>query len=219
MGKRRAIIPLVVVGLFAITAVLLWWRPTRVGSILTIPWVALPCSIFAGMLLLGLLVAVSPGVLESLIWLKGARVHDARGQIVRVRDHTRLPTSFTLSREDRRALDRWVGVRPIKWPTMVVLAMLLVGCITSGAFGWFTSDSQHMAGAVVVCVLFGFAFANRYWRRHDLRRRRDFYASIGRCASCGYDLTRLPIESDGCIVCPECGAAWRPVLRHRGHAS
>lgn len=29
------------------------------------------------------------------------------------------------------------------------------------------------------------------------------------CASCGYLLQDLPLESDGCTVCPECGAAWR----------
>ncbi len=31
---------------------------------------------------------------------------------------------------------------------------------------------------------------------------------IGHCPSCGYDLTELPREDDGCVVCPECGAAW-----------
>lgn len=31
----------------------------------------------------------------------------------------------------------------------------------------------------------------------------------GYCASCGQDLTGLPRADDGCLVCPECGAAWR----------
>ncbi len=29
------------------------------------------------------------------------------------------------------------------------------------------------------------------------------------CPSCGYKLTALPIDPDGCTICPECGAAWR----------
>ena len=30
-----------------------------------------------------------------------------------------------------------------------------------------------------------------------------------KCASCGYALDAVQIQSDGCRVCPECGAAWR----------
>ncbi|MEZ6243093.1 MAG: hypothetical protein R3B57_08625 [Phycisphaerales bacterium] len=29
------------------------------------------------------------------------------------------------------------------------------------------------------------------------------------CASCGYSLGGLTPEHDGCVVCPECRAAWR----------
>jgi hypothetical protein len=33
----------------------------------------------------------------------------------------------------------------------------------------------------------------------------------GRCPGCGYELEGVPREADdGCTVCPECGAAWRP---------
>lgn len=31
----------------------------------------------------------------------------------------------------------------------------------------------------------------------------------GLCASCAYHLNNLPVEADGCITCPECGASWR----------
>ncbi len=30
-----------------------------------------------------------------------------------------------------------------------------------------------------------------------------------RCASCAYSLKELSPEADGCVVCPECGGAWR----------
>ncbi len=29
------------------------------------------------------------------------------------------------------------------------------------------------------------------------------------CPSCVYSLVDLPIESDGCTLCPECGSAWK----------
>ena len=32
----------------------------------------------------------------------------------------------------------------------------------------------------------------------------------GRCPACAYPLAGLAPQADGCIVCPECGAAWRP---------
>jgi predicted RNA-binding Zn-ribbon protein involved in translation (DUF1610 family) len=48
----------------------------------------------------------------------------------------------------------------------------------------------------------------RSWRRcaPDLVR---IAVEDGVCAACGYNLYALASEPDGCIVCPECGAAWR----------
>ncbi len=31
------------------------------------------------------------------------------------------------------------------------------------------------------------------------------------CPSCARDLHALPLDADGCAVCPECGGAWRPL--------
>jgi hypothetical protein len=33
--------------------------------------------------------------------------------------------------------------------------------------------------------------------------------SRGHCGACRYDLDGSMFEDDGCVVCPECGAAWR----------
>lgn len=46
-------------------------------------------------------------------------------------------------------------------------------------------------------------------RRFQAERYRDAYIRIGLCPSCGFDVSAAPVESDGCHVCPECGAAWR----------
>ncbi|GJM18987.1 MAG: hypothetical protein DHS20C14_12000 [Phycisphaeraceae bacterium] len=41
------------------------------------------------------------------------------------------------------------------------------------------------------------------------RSLRGVTRRLGVCWSCGYDLKGLPAAADGCVVCPECGAAWR----------
>lgn len=43
------------------------------------------------------------------------------------------------------------------------------------------------------------------------RFHRIVYISLQRgcCPSCGYTLKGLNLESDGCILCPECNAAWK----------
>ncbi len=44
-------------------------------------------------------------------------------------------------------------------------------------------------------------------------RWRSWIAEYRRCPICGYDLAGLGPEADGCLVCPECGSAWRIVGR------
>jgi hypothetical protein len=40
--------------------------------------------------------------------------------------------------------------------------------------------------------------------RLKTRRLRD-----GQCPACGYDVAEIDADADGCVVCPECGGAWR----------
>jgi hypothetical protein len=44
-------------------------------------------------------------------------------------------------------------------------------------------------------------------RRAGLISRTAVHAGL--CGACGYPLESLEPETDGCVVCPECGAAWR----------
>jgi hypothetical protein len=43
----------------------------------------------------------------------------------------------------------------------------------------------------------------------DLHAVRADLCDLRACLACGYDVRGVPPESDGCTVCPECGAAWR----------
>lgn len=40
--------------------------------------------------------------------------------------------------------------------------------------------------------------------RLKTRRLRD-----GQCPACGYGVADMDVSEDGCVVCPECGGAWR----------
>ncbi len=43
-------------------------------------------------------------------------------------------------------------------------------------------------------------------------RRRAACLRFSVCPSCARDLHGLPLDSEGCAVCPECGGAWRPLV-------
>lgn len=45
--------------------------------------------------------------------------------------------------------------------------------------------------------------------RRSKRKRLSQLSKTQACLACGYSLKNLPIEPDGCTICPECGAAWR----------
>ena len=41
------------------------------------------------------------------------------------------------------------------------------------------------------------------------RARVQLSRYLAHCAGCWYPLSGVPQQEDGCVVCPECGAAWR----------
>lgn len=67
------------------------------------------------------------------------------------------------------------------------------------------------AGLTVVVPLAIFLY-NRLERSHQQDAIIRFATSEDPerpCPCCAYRLVGLPPEEDGCVVCPECGAAWR----------
>jgi hypothetical protein len=77
-----------------------------------------------------------------------------------------------------------------------------------GAVAW---SSAVLFGALTVGIVVGVRLSPRMgwisWRRTMLEGRC--------CPSCGYRLTDLVPEPDGCTVCPECGSAWRIAVHQR----
>lgn len=90
--------------------------------------------------------------------------------------------------------------------------VMAVICFVVSAGAWFIGAPWPfpllLCGGALVMV----------WkvRKRSSYTRRVFGGLLnqGRCPACDYEIFGLESEADGCIVCPECGGAWR-VLRRR----
>ncbi len=70
---------------------------------------------------------------------------------------------------------------------------------------------RPLIGGVVLCfalfwVMLGVFVTQRYYKIN-----RVYHLSRSRCPACVSDMRGQPVESDGCVVCPnsECGHAWK----------
>lgn len=97
--------------------------------------------------------------------------------------------------------------------------------IGAGIIGWIVWQAvldpvlkPHVIAPVRVGLILLAAFASalvawliamRWARRRRFAQISEIYLGTGRCASCKYALTDLSPSDDGCVVCPECAAAWR----------
>jgi len=71
-------------------------------------------------------------------------------------------------------------------------------------------SSQAVLSLVLAALgWFFFVFWKPYCSWSNRRWERALGKAIPVCASCGYVLGSLPAASDGCTLCPECGAAWK----------
>ncbi len=74
------------------------------------------------------------------------------------------------------------------------------------SYGWF-----DLAMLLFMAVMFGLPMAMMTycmaWRSPE--HARDALLEYDLCPGCVHGLGGIPPEPDGCVVCPECGAAWR----------
>jgi hypothetical protein len=110
-----------------------------------------------------------------------------------------------------RLADPWARVRLLPW----IMGFFLIH-ISLWLLAFRVLRPGQLGGPVLGLALFfgtmliGFAL----WiipigwlvmRRPEERQRKR----AGLCAACCADLAGLPAHTDGCTVCPKCGAAWR----------
>ena len=95
---------------------------------------------------------------------------------------------------------------------MFALTRPLVDRYFTPAFSSFPGPLAYLLPASIVGVmgwpLYGVVVRLlRRERRGELLRA---YLSAGLCPSCSHPLAGLAPADDGALVCPECGAAWKP---------
>lgn len=97
--------------------------------------------------------------------------------------------------------------------SIVVMVLLALGVITLGATRVIRPPVAPMLIVFVVLVAVWSLVFQLVVLRRSMRRAVPRLAPLlcrhGLCAVCAYDLSATPPERDGCIVCPECGGAWK----------
>ena len=149
-------------------------------------------------------------ILSGSFWAK-----DDRGQPVRV-PWLWLKT-HGLSRDEARSVTVYRNTqmklklaRSVRWRLIVLVAAALYTGLAVRRWNHPMSAGDPLTQVVYAVwwwLLLG--FWGPLWRlgvRRDQRRLRRL-PSV--CGPCGYSLTGLAPDPDGCTVCPECGAAWR----------
>ncbi len=107
-------------------------------------------------------------------------------------------------------------------PSLVTVALVVLGVkawrrMRRGGSGTPPASevlAQAAAFVIALTILAGLAWVWAAWRGAKAARRAYLAGSV--CPSCGYTLTGLPLDADGCVVCPECAGAWRPAVAGGG---
>ncbi len=129
---------------------------------------------------------------------------DDRGERVRL---CRIPcgvidsqsrTSFREIPQQTARMHRATRFGCMMWFALAGIAIMLVG--SAAADVRFLSVVFYPVLAAAMFLL-----GRRVWRIDAMAH----LPRQGWCAACVYRIEGLPLQEDGCIVCPECGAAWQ----------
>lgn len=136
---------------------------------------------------------------------------DHRGAAIDLLGRT-LPLPPGASKEDVEAVWReinWSGDKRVYFWRVVLLCAIAI--VTCGLLGWAAAVWLRGWRYVAVMALGPVAtlIAGRLILPTTKPASQGLYLELGRCAQCAYRLSDLKPEADGCVVCPECGAAWR----------
>lgn len=126
---------------------------------------------------------------------------------------------------------RSIGIKSLtkdeitKQEQQVTINLEIVIALIGGVLGWamwtvlflpFTTLKGSLVGNFLIPMVASVVVSTLIWftsltwvRQRKFSKIADIHLVHGRCAGCGYELRDLPIEDDGCIVCPECNAAWK----------
>ena len=148
--------------------------------------------------------------IEWVIWPRGVRGADARGNDIELRDIKKMPSGDEITKQMLACGRKRVRfVAPSGWrPWFLLLWSLAVTAYLSLFF--FGVSLPSWSGWMITCIIVpGGILLTRVCRTLGLEMQASSLLAIDRCASCGYQLCKLPVEVDSCTICPECGAAWK----------
>jgi hypothetical protein len=133
------------------------------------------------------------------------RVRDARGRVVEL-----------------RASGRAVVDSAAWWQRVLIIGLLPMA---SMIFWWFPlrwALERVLARGAAEGIMVVLALSATAWGLLGMamlvwvmlpwnanRRVAAWRVRLSHCGACAYPLKGLESESDGCVVCPECGGAWR----------
>ena len=148
---------------------------------------------------------------EKTLWPRGNFLEDDRHRSVSV-DDSILKTKFEITCMHMRVRKPKFMLKDIvnKFHLLLFVGWLGIGSgiwILFPYFGFLVPGFVWIIYAVLGAVVFG------VWMRHlkliPLKIHCVWVLSNYCCGACLYELQGLIPESDGCVVCPECGGAWR----------
>ncbi len=149
-------------------------------------------------------------LIEWMIWPRGVRSVDARGNEIELRDIKKMPSGDEITKRMLACGRKRVRfVAPSGWrPWFLLLWSFAVTAYLSLLF--FGVSLPSWSGWMITCIIvLGGILSTRVCRTVGLEIQASSLLAIDRCASCGYQLGKLPVEVDSCTICPECGAAWK----------
>lgn len=102
----------------------------------------------------------------------------------------------------------------ITYPLYMAILIVSILAIMFGIYTWIASTGSYIFGSfifIIVChaIWHGCRDVTRGLRIKNADRIMTAMMQEGLCLSCAYELCGLQVDTDGCVVCPECGAAWK----------
>lgn len=141
------------------------------------------------------------------------RIRDARGRAVPA--FRAMVASRVNQLPDDARRNAWAtadaamqGQTSNTWPLAIFMLLLLIGL----AIPEILTDlglRSYTRGVLVAYVPLAWIVWWRTYRWLTTLGCLRALVSAGFCGSCGYSIAGISAQSDGCTICPECGAAWR----------
>jgi hypothetical protein len=110
----------------------------------------------------------------------------------------------------RHVVRRQAGNATLANIAVIIAAILLLTAAQTLARRFFPAGGFPLRAGIFLACLLGTMGVLRMLARGAVAG--DLAGTLvaeGLCGGCGYRLESLEVAADGCLVCPECGAAWR----------